>query len=106
MDFAKKNKMKKPELYLIPSKNPNAFATGRNEAHAVIGVTEGIIDLLTEKELKGVLAHELAHVKKQRHVNWISCCNYCNNDSIHCKQWHDGQQFLVVEIEMETYFQY
>ncbi len=63
--LCKKNKMKKPELYLIPSKNPNAFATGRNEDHAVIGVTEGIIDLLTEKELKGVLAHELAHVKNK-----------------------------------------
>jgi heat shock protein HtpX len=63
--LCKKNKMIKPELYLIPSKNPNAFATGRNEAHAVIGVTEGIIDLLTEKELKGVLAHELAHIKNK-----------------------------------------
>ncbi len=64
-DLCKKNKMKKPELYLIPSKNPNAFATGRNESHAVIGVTEGIIELLTEKELKGVLAHELAHIKNK-----------------------------------------
>jgi len=64
-DLCKKNKMNKPELYLIPSKNPNAFATGRNESHAVIGVTEGIIELLTEKELKGVLAHELAHIKNK-----------------------------------------
>jgi len=64
-ELCKKNKMKKPELYLIPSKNPNAFATGRNESHAVIGVTEGIIELLTEKELNGVLAHELAHIKNK-----------------------------------------
>jgi len=64
-ELCKKNKMKKPELYLIPSKNPNAFATGRNEAHAIIGVTEGIIELLNEKELKGVLAHELAHIKNK-----------------------------------------
>jgi len=51
-----------PRVYLIPSDTPNAFATGRNPQHAAIAVTEGIMRLLDEEELEGVLAHELAHV--------------------------------------------
>jgi len=53
----------KPRVFVIPSPSPNAFATGRNPANAVVAVTEGIVDLLDEEELKGVLAHEIAHVK-------------------------------------------
>jgi len=52
-----------PRVYVIPSESPNAFATGRNPQHAVVAVTEGLLRLLNESELKGVLAHDLAHVK-------------------------------------------
>ena len=51
-----------PRVYLIPSEQPNAFATGRNPEHAVVAVTEGIMRILDDEELEGVLAHELAHV--------------------------------------------
>jgi heat shock protein HtpX len=51
-----------PRVYLIPTDTPNAFATGRNPQHAAIAVTEGIMRILDEEELEGVLAHELAHV--------------------------------------------
>ena len=49
--------------YVIPEPSPNAFATGRNPQHAAVAATEGILRILTDEELEGVLAHELAHVK-------------------------------------------
>jgi heat shock protein HtpX len=54
-----------PRVYLVPSETPNAFATGRNPQHAVVAVTEGIMRILDEEELEGVLAHELSHVKNR-----------------------------------------
>lgn len=64
-DLAQKMNLPMPKLWLIPHKMANAFATGRNPAHASIAVTTGILDLLNKKELTGVLAHELGHVKNR-----------------------------------------
>jgi len=54
-----------PKVYVIPQSTPNAFATGRNPKHAAVAATQGIIDLLNDDELSGVMAHELTHVKKR-----------------------------------------
>ncbi|HMG02755.1 MAG TPA: zinc metalloprotease HtpX [Edaphobacter sp.] len=54
-----------PKVYVIPSESPNAFATGRNPKHASVAVTNGILGLLDDEELEGVLAHELGHVKNR-----------------------------------------
>jgi heat shock protein HtpX len=54
-----------PKVYVIPEESPNAFATGRNPAHAAVAVTEGILRILSPEELEGVLAHEMAHVKNR-----------------------------------------
>jgi len=52
-----------PKLYIIPEQQPNAFATGRDYEHAVVAVTEGLLELLTEEEVEAVIAHELSHIK-------------------------------------------
>ena len=54
-----------PKVYVIPDQSPNAFATGRNPSHAAVAATEGILRLLDQRELEGVMAHELAHVKNR-----------------------------------------
>ena len=54
-----------PKIYVLPTESPNAFATGRNPQHASVAVTHGILELLDDEELEGVLAHELGHVKNR-----------------------------------------
>lgn len=57
--------MPMPRIYLTPSPQPNAFATGRNQEHAAVAVTEGLMRILNRNELEGVLAHELAHIRNR-----------------------------------------
>jgi len=64
-ELALRAKMPMPKLYLIPQETPNAFATGRDENHAAVAVTDGILRILDEAELRGVLAHELSHIKNR-----------------------------------------
>ncbi|HUO71052.1 MAG TPA: M48 family metalloprotease [Solirubrobacteraceae bacterium] len=64
-DLARRAEVPVPRLYLIPSDQPNAFATGRNPSHAAVAVTEGLLTLLPMREVRGVLAHEFAHIKNR-----------------------------------------
>jgi heat shock protein HtpX len=64
-NLALKASLPMPKVYIIPEDTPNAFATGRNEHHAVVAVTEGILRILNRDELEGVIAHELAHIKNK-----------------------------------------
>lgn len=63
--LAAKANVPPPKIYLIPTDSPNAFATGRDPSHASVAVTRGILDLCTDEEIEGVLAHELGHVRNR-----------------------------------------
>lgn len=64
-ELARRAQIPKPKVYVIDEDQPNAFATGRNPAHGVLAVTRGILRILDERELRGVLAHEIAHIKNR-----------------------------------------
>jgi heat shock protein HtpX len=64
-ELARQAQIPKPRVCIMPEEQPNAFATGRNPKHGVVAVTQGILRLLTERELRGVLAHEIAHIKNR-----------------------------------------
>ncbi len=62
-ELCQQNNLIMPKVFLLPQSTPNAFATGRNPKHAVVAATQGITQVLSREELKGVMAHELAHVQ-------------------------------------------
>lgn len=64
-ELARKIKIPMPKLYITPDRQANAFATGRGPGHASVAVTQGILDTLSREELRGVLAHELSHIKNR-----------------------------------------
>ena len=64
-ELSRRANIPKPRIYLVPMEQPNAFATGRGPGHSAVAVTRGILDILDEEELKGVLAHELSHIKNR-----------------------------------------
>jgi heat shock protein HtpX len=64
-DLAQRAQVPTPRLFLIPSEQPNAFATGRNPKHAAVAVTQGLLQHLPPDQVKGVLAHEFAHIKNR-----------------------------------------
>lgn len=64
-EVSKLSSLPMPKVYVIPTNSPNAFATGRNPNHAAVAATEGIMKILNEEELKGVIAHEFAHIKNR-----------------------------------------
>ncbi|PLY03024.1 MAG: protease HtpX [Desulfuromonas sp.] len=64
-ELCQQNSLVMPRVYVLPQQTPNAFATGRNPQHAVVAATEGIMQILSREELKGVMAHELAHVQNR-----------------------------------------
>src|SRR6202050_5716729 len=61
--LAAKANLPVPKLYVIPEEAPNAFATGRNPRHASVAVTQGLLEIMNDDELEGVIAHELSHVR-------------------------------------------
>jgi heat shock protein HtpX len=64
-DLSQRARLPMPRLYLIPNEQPNAFATGRSPRHSAVAVTEGLLTLMPRDQVRGVLAHELAHIKNR-----------------------------------------
>ena len=70
-DLTSRSGMPMPAIYISPAAQPNAFATGRSPKHAAVAVTQGLMQVLDEDELRGVLAHELGHVAEPRHPDHV-----------------------------------
>ena len=87
-ELAERAHLPMPRIYIIPEETPNAFATGRNPAHAVVAVTRGLLNLMDRDEIMGVLAHGNGAHKKQGYFNWI---NSSNNGRSHNDDCHHGQ---------------
>jgi len=81
--LAAKASLPVPKLYVIPEEAPNAFATGRNPRHASVAVTEGLLNLMNDDELEGVIAHELSHGSQLRHPDDLDCGDACRRDHVH-----------------------
>ncbi|TVM19370.1 protease HtpX [Oceanidesulfovibrio indonesiensis] len=64
-DLARKANLPKPRVYIVPQDSPNAFATGRDPEHGVVAVTQGLLQILSTEELRGVLAHEMGHIRNR-----------------------------------------
>ncbi len=64
-ELASRANLPMPRVYVIPEQSPNAFATGRNPEHSAVAVTEGLLQIMDREELKGVLAHEMSHIKNR-----------------------------------------
>src|SRR5215475_11347288 len=64
-DLTQRAGMPMPSIYIAPASQPNAFATGRNEHHAAVAVTQGLLQVVDQDELRGVLAHEISHVRNR-----------------------------------------
>ncbi|MFK7743037.1 MAG: M48 family metalloprotease [Planctomycetota bacterium] len=73
--LARRAELPMQTVAIVADQTPNAFATGRSPARAIVAVTEGLLHVSTPRELQGVLAHELAHVKKSRHPSRLSIVN-------------------------------
>ncbi len=88
--LARQANLPMPKVYIINDPTPNAFATGRSPKKAAVAATTGILQGLSNDELAGVMAHELAHVKNQRYINQHNCCNFSWFNFIHCSNgWLD-----------------
>ncbi len=103
--LAAKANLPMPKLYMIPQAAPNAFATGRNPSHASVAVTQGLMEIMNDDELEGVIAHELSHVRNYDiltssiaatlagAITWIGACGALGTDVRRLwRRWAESQR--------------